>query len=94
MTVQQFRKRPITVTGIQWTGENEAEIAAWTGGRFRAVTPDDTRPDITAEVRDDLHESWIGLRTGDTVLRGTRNEHYPIAAATLAETYDELAVAE
>lgn len=66
----------------------------WTGGKFRATAPDDARPGITAEVYDRLHDSWIGLRTGDTVLRGTRGEHYPIAQATLAETYDTVADAD
>lgn len=84
MAAQQFRKRPIEVSGIQWTGDNEAEIDAWTGGKFRAVAPDEARPGITAEVYDRLHDSWIGLRTGDTVLRGTR----------LAETYDTVADAD
>ncbi len=90
MPEQRLRKRPIEIAGMRWTGDNEQELASWTGSRFRAVPAGERgeRPEITAEVFDHLHDTWIGLRTGDTVLRGTRGEFYPIAAATLAETYD------
>lgn len=90
MTVQQFRKRPVVVSAIQWTGHNEREIREWCGpSMFGALQPAVHRdPEITAEVLDSLHSSWIGLRTGDWVVRGPRGEFYAIKDDVLAETYE------
>jgi len=29
----QFRKKPVVITALQWTGENLAEVLAFTGKR-------------------------------------------------------------
>lgn len=94
MTVQQFRKRPIVVQAIQWTGDNEREIREWCGpGFFGVVAPEDRSddPEITAEVLDTLHSTWVGVKTGQWVVRGVKGELYPIAEDVLAETYEPVA---
>lgn len=95
MTVRQFRKRPVVVSAIQWTGDNEAQVREFTGGNFEAVDPDDRAnsddPENTAAVLDSLHSSWIGLRTGDWVVRGPRGEFYAIKDDVLRETYEPVA---
>ncbi|MCW2915516.1 MAG: hypothetical protein JWN52_3584 [Actinomycetia bacterium] len=85
-----FRKKPITIEAIQWTGDNEAELVAFTGSLFHAVAPEDRGegPDITAEVFDVLHGTWVGMYTGQWVLKGVKGEFYPCAADVLAETYE------
>lgn len=92
MPERQFRKRPVVVSAIQWTGANEAEIAAFTGGNFMAVDGEDREnsddPDNTAAVLDSRHSSWIGMGTGDWVVRGPRGEFYAIKDDVLAETYE------
>ena len=88
----RFRKRPIEITAMQWTGGNETELNTFTGGRFRAV-PRKERPGdlaITAEVHDDLHATWVGVKTGHWVIRGVSGEYYPIDEDVLAETYDRI----
>jgi hypothetical protein len=94
MTITRYRKRPIEVDTIQWTGDNEAELIAFTDHRFEAVPPEDRveNPEITAQVFDVLHSTWVGVYIGQHIVRGVKGEYYPIAEDVLAETY-ELAAA-
>ncbi len=88
--VTRWRKRPVTVEAIQWTGANAIEVAAFTGSKFDVVDPEDRGddPDITAQVFDVLHSTWVGLHTGHWVIRGVRGEFYPCDDGVLAETYE------
>lgn len=91
MTAKQFRKRPVVVSAIQWTGDNEREIREWCGpSMFVSVAPEDRTddPEITAEVLDVLHSTWVGVKTGQWIVRGVKGEFYPIDQAVLAETYE------
>lgn len=91
MAERRFRKRPIEVTAMQWTGSNERELRLWCGpSMFGAVAPEDRTddPEITAEVLDVLHSTWVGVKTGQWIVRGVKGELYPIAEDVLAETYD------
>lgn len=87
------RKKPVEVTTVQWTGSNEAEVRDFAGAvNFHAVGPEDRYrvedPDITAEVWDKLHSTWVGVKTGQHIVQGVKQEHYPIAEDVLADTYD------
>ena len=86
MTIRHFRKKPITIAAVQWTGDNADELVEFTGGRFRALSPGGA---ITAEVFDDLHATWVGVMTDQWVIRGVKGEFYPCDPDVLAETYDE-----
>lgn len=87
------RKLPIEVATVEWTGHNDAELASFTSGGFLLVDPEDGEfaPDITAKVYDELHDSWIGVKTGQHIVRGPRGENYPIDAGVLAETTEVVA---
>ena len=66
-----FRKRPVEVEAVQWTGENLAEVTAFTGDAdfFRTVDAATAKysfydPEITATVFDCLHSTWVGVKPG------------------------------
>lgn len=90
MPPTKYRKKPIEITAVEWTGDNEAELIEFTGHRFEAVPQGERAesPDITAEVFDYLHGSWVGVYTGHWVIRGVLGEFYPIDKDVLAATYD------
>lgn len=94
--VQRFRKKPVVVEAIQWTGGNGPAVLAFAGGHFATVDPEDRGDDAerTAEVFDVLHGTWVGLRDGQWVIRGVKGELYPCDAEVLAETYEPVADAE
>lgn len=96
VNAQRFRKRPIEIEAIRWTGDNESEIVAWIGfggsRLFNALDVEDRAncgdQDATAQVFDGLHSTWVLVFTGMWVIRGIRGELYPIADDVLRETYE------
>lgn len=86
----RFRKKPVEVTAVQWTGGNEAELRAFAGDLFEAVEPEDRGDDPaqTATVMDTLHNTWVRVYDGQWIIKGVKGEFYPIDGAVLAETYE------
>lgn len=84
------RKKPVEVDTIQWTGSNVDDLIAFTGGDFLLVAPIEGTfaPDVTAKVFDELHDTWVGVKTGQHIVRGIQGEFYPIDETVLAETYE------
>lgn len=93
--VRRFRKRPVEIEAIQWTGANLADVRAFCGGsKFGPCDADEPQrhdTTITAHVYDVLHESWVGVKTGQWVIRGVAGELYPIDEGVLAGTYEPVA---
>jgi hypothetical protein len=85
-----YRKKPVTVSAIRWTGSNFEEVQAFTQGLFRFASPEALQrdPGITAEVYDRLHSTWVGVKDSQWLIRGVRGEYYPIDDDVLRETYD------
>lgn len=86
---QKYRKKPVVIEAVQWTGDNFADLRAFTGERrFRMVN--NLRPDapFSAQVYDELHSTWVGVAKGQWVIRGVNGEFYPIAPDVLAATYE------
>ncbi|MEU0207408.1 hypothetical protein [Streptomyces canus] len=89
MSTVRYRKLPVEVDTVQWTGDNLDELIAFTGGDFLLTTPGEfDDPAITAKVYDSLHDTWVGVKTGQVVVQGVKGETYPIDADVLAETYE------
>lgn len=85
-----YRKRPTAVYAIQWSGDNDADVIAFTGPAiFTALDPDDATadPGHTAQVFDTLHSTWVGVHTGDWIIRGIAGEHYPCRDTVFTQTY-------
>jgi hypothetical protein len=88
--IRRFRKRPVEIEAMQWTGRNLAEMKEFAPSVFSPNDPEDRPedPDITAEVYDNLHSTWVGVHDGDWVIRGIRGEFYPCRPDVFAETYE------
>jgi hypothetical protein len=90
MTVVRLRRIPIECDAVQWTGHNEDELADFTGGDFQEIGPENRGddPDKTGAVRESEHNTWVGLRPGDWVLKGPAGHLSRCAAYDLAEDYE------
>lgn len=88
MPVKKVRKRPVEALAILWTGDNADEIMEWASGEFRPIFADGSG--YSAEVYDILHDTWIKMRVGDRVIRGTEGEYYPIQPEAFAKIYEEV----
>ena len=66
----RFRKRPVEIYAIQFTGTNHAAISAFAPERFEAVDPDDRvdDPDAVATLFGGAHFTWLPVKVGDWVV--------------------------
>ncbi len=87
----RYRKKPIAVEAIRWTGANVADLDALCGianwGTIDVADRGDD-PDHTAQVWDKLHSVWVPFADGDWVIRGIRGEFYPCKADVFEASYE------
>ena len=88
--MSRYRKKPVLIEAHRWNGQNYAEIKEFAGPRFGLVDAEDRTdcPDITAEVFDVLHSTWVGVHDGDWIIKGIQGEFYPIVDSVFTETYE------
>lgn len=88
----QFRKKPVTIEAIQFSGTaySAAEIEKWSDDRVvPLVYPDD----ITLNSRKLTIETLEGTMTaneGDWVIRGVKGEFYPCKDTIFRMTYQPI----
>lgn len=90
----QYRKKPIVVEAMQWTGDNEAEIQAWTGTDiFHKLDPEDREnaddPDHTGNLLIAANSCHAGLADGEWIIRDAKG-FYPCEADVFGTTYEEV----
>jgi len=87
--VKYYRKKPVAIRTIQWTGDNLEECKAFLGDDFLHYTQ---------ERRID-GEAWITIKTlegqhvaskGDFLIEGVHGEHYPCKPDIFEKTYEEV----
>lgn len=80
MTPQRFRKKPITVEAMLYTGDNASEIRHWTG--FNHYTC------ANGSLMIDTLEGVMRASVGDWIIRGVKGEHYPCHPDIFQQTYE------
>ena len=80
----QYRKKPVVIDAIQWTGENESEIAAFVDGY--GVNLHFYYPELVCKIP--TLEGDMLANVGDWIIRGIKGEHYPCKPDIFAATYD------
>lgn len=98
MSTIRIRKKPITVSAVQWTGDNFDEVHAFVcaGTNWQDHDADESGccwsfdTEGVAQVYDFLHEKDIPVKVGQWVIRGVKDEFYPCDDEVLAETYDRV----
>lgn len=80
----KYRKKPVTIEAIQWTGENAGEVQAFlhNGHEFAA---DGWVKGIYVEIG--TLEGLMVASIGDWIIRGVKGEHYPCKPDIFAATY-------
>lgn len=77
----RFRKKPVVIDAVQWTGDNGADISAFLGDTAWKHNADDTLTIPTLEG-DHLAGEW------DWIIRGVAGEFYPCKPDIFAATYE------
>ena len=91
--VRRYRKRPVTVSGVEWTGANYDAIRAF------AVAADGAkcfrwRKEGALELWNDQEQAWIPCPPGHTVMRGVLGEFYPVSPEALEATFEPAVIPE
>lgn len=80
----KFRKKPVVIDAIQWTGDNYAEIFEFTEGKAYPSEPhSDTLIVSTLEGE-------VEAVKGCYIIRGIANDYYPCAAVIFNKTYEKV----
>ena len=93
----QFRKKPVVISAIQWTGENLVDVIHFTDGRppnnksSHAGMMWDQYVDLVR--KDGLNiftmEGKMDASIGDWIIKGVKGEHYPCKPEIFALTYED-----
>ena len=78
----KYRKRPVVIDAVQWTGTNGFTIAAFMSEPF----PDDAHTTDTPIIH--TLEGDLTASVGDYIIRGIKGEFYPCRADIFEATYD------
>lgn len=94
-TDRHYRKKPVVIQAVQWTGDNLYEVIAFTDGppdirSMHANMKWDEYRDLVA--RDGLMiftlEGKMLANVGDWIIKGVKGEHYPCKPDVFAATYE------
>ena len=78
----KYRKKPVEIEAIQWTGDNLVEISQFmTNGRYDSKTQT-----IQIETR----EGTMSANVGDYIIKGVKGEFYPCKPDIFEQTYDKV----
>jgi hypothetical protein len=91
--IQRYRKKPVVIEAVRWTGDNAGNVYELAGCDKFDVLDEQARancadPDATAAVFDVLHSTWVLVYDGQWIIRGVKGEFYPCAADVFTETYE------
>jgi len=82
--VDRWRRKPVTVEAMRWSGWNLDDLDVFTGGGVLRLHSD---PPLL-DVWNSQGEAWIPCPYGHSVVRGVLDEFYPASPAALAAMFD------
>ena len=78
----KFRKKPVVIEAVQWTGKNLVEMQSFIGaGEYTEGFTDDFLVIKTLEGE-------MRAMPGDWIIKGVKGEFYPCKPDILEQTYD------
>lgn len=98
----KYVTKPFEIEAVVFDGDNFGEVQSFVGKREVKDTPgyfihnfDDAReylvdiePGISAVVWDYLHQTWVGVRPGDYIIKGMKGEFYPCDPEVFNSKYE------
>lgn len=78
--MSRYRKKPVVIEAVQWTGANEADVRALGGDPHYELA------DGRMLIR--TLEGTMEAAVGDWIVRGVKNELYPVKPDIFLATYE------
>lgn len=79
----KFRKKPVVIDAVEWTGINIDAVMAFMG--WRNASHDD-RDGLRIHTLEGTHQATVG----DMIIKGVHGEFYPCKPEIFAATYDSV----
>ena len=76
--VKKYRKKPVVVEAVQWTGDNTYEIMKWVGDKVYF------RDALYIKTLEGDHRAIVG----DYIVKGIKGEFYPCKLDIFEKTYE------
>lgn len=77
----KFRKKPVIIEAVQWTGNNGQEILAFCPNAKLHFSDKLTIPTLEGEMTADA---------GDWIIKGVKGEFYPCKPDIFSATYEQV----
>lgn len=83
----KFRKKPVVIEAVEWTGRNYDDVEAFITGDFGyKEMPDQSGAVILIPTLEGLMEASVG----DWIIKGVKGEFYPCKPDVFHATYDKV----
>ena len=82
--IKQYRKKPVVIEAIQWTGNNCIEVAEFMFGANVCIK--NTRGYVEIETL----EGKMNAEVNDYIIKGVKGEFYPCKPDIFERTYEEV----
>lgn len=86
----KFKKIPVVIDAIQWTGENVIELTKFTNGDFFQSKVDEGTTFASIKTL----EGVFAVHQWDWVIKGIKGEHYSCKPDIFEKTYEELTTSD
>lgn len=83
MVFGRFRKKPVEVEALRWTGENSTDVLLFIG-------PTASYNNILNAIKIPTLEGDMWAFREDWIIKGVKGEFYPCKPDIFEETYEEL----
>lgn len=81
--IKKYRKKPIEIYAVQWTGDNLAELRKLEG--FNKV-----HTCFGGSLNIKTYEGVMNVSVGDYIIKGVHDEFYPCKPDIFEQTYEEV----
>ena len=85
----KFRKKPVEIEAVQWTGSNTNEIVLFAGEACRVLSTD---PETGKPISLVIHtlEGDMSVNVNDWIIKGVNGEFYPCKPDIFEKTYEKV----
>lgn len=95
--MKRYKKRPVIIEAVQWTGENLIEVTRFTGQKVNLdseiiMAQWEKYTDLVASDGLKIHtlEGSMLADIGDFIIKGVKDECYPCKPDIFSLTYEEV----
>lgn len=80
----KYRKKPVVIEAVEYTGTFDEKLAEWCGGRIVGLGQG------FAKIEIDTLEGVVTASPGDYIIRGVQGEFYPCKPDIFDATYERV----